>query len=65
MEHLLELKLPCLAAVGRDHRGIWTPEQSFWILGIERLEVIAIGRQFEQNAIVYGELHQPAELQWL
>ncbi|MGL5831995.1 MAG: DUF3293 domain-containing protein [Waterburya sp.] len=63
--HLEELQLPWLEALGRDQTGIWTPEQSFCILGLERLEAIAIGRQFEQNAIVYGELHQPAELQWL
>jgi hypothetical protein len=65
MEHLLKSKLFWLEALGRDQLGIWTPEPSFWIFGIERVEAIAIGRQFEQNAIVYGELHQPAELQWL
>jgi hypothetical protein len=65
MKHLQELQLPWLESIGRDQTGIWTPEQSFWILGIKRFEAIAIGRQFEQNAIVYGELHQPAELQWL
>jgi Protein of unknown function (DUF3293) len=63
--HLAELQLSWLEALGRDQTGIWTPEQSFCILGIGRLEAIAIGRQFEQNAIVYGELYQPAELQWL
>lgn len=63
--HLEELQLFWLDAVGRDQTGIWAPEPSFWISGIGRLEAIAIGRQFEQNAIVYGELHQPAELQWL
>jgi hypothetical protein len=65
MKHLQELQFPCLEALGRDQTGIWTPEQSFWICGVGRLEAISIGRQFEQNAIVYGELHQPAELQWL
>jgi hypothetical protein len=64
-EHLQELQYPWLEALGRDQTGTWTPEPSFWILGIERSQAIAIGRQFEQNAIVYGELHQPAELQWL
>jgi hypothetical protein len=65
MEHLLELKLPWLEALGKDQMGFWTPEPSFWIYGIERVKAIAIGRQFEQNAIVYGELSQPAELQWI
>ncbi|MFM2312762.1 MAG: hypothetical protein RLZZ04_2038 [Cyanobacteriota bacterium] len=63
--HLQELQVPWLAALGMDQTGIWTPEPSFWISGIELLEAIAIGRQFEQNAIVYSELHQSAELQWL
>jgi hypothetical protein len=65
MEHLLKLKLPWLKALSRDQMGFWTPEPGFWIYGIERDKAIAIGRQFEQNAIVYGEIDQPAELQWL
>jgi hypothetical protein len=65
IEHLQELQLPWLEALGKDRTGIWTPEQSLLILGIERSQAIAIGRKFAQNAIVFGELHQPAELQWL
>jgi hypothetical protein len=65
IEHLQQLQLPWLQALGKDRGGIWTLEQSLLILGIERSQAIAIGRKFEQNAIVYGELNQPAELQWL
>jgi hypothetical protein len=65
IEHLQELQLPWLQALGKDRTGIWTPEQSLLILGIERSQAIAIGRKFEQNAIVFGVLNQLAELQWL
>jgi hypothetical protein len=65
IEHLKQLQLPWLEAVGKDPQGIWTPEPSLLILGIERFEAIAIGQRFEQNAIVYGELNQSAELLWL
>jgi hypothetical protein len=51
--------------MGKDPTGVWTPEPSWLILGITRPKAIAIGQKFEQNAIVYGELNQAAELQWL
>jgi hypothetical protein len=65
IKHLTELQLPLFPAMGKDQTGVWTPEASCLILGIDRVQAIAIGRKFEQNAIVYGELNQPAELQWL
>lgn len=64
-KHLQGLQLPLIPAVGKDQTGVWTPELSWLILGITRPQAIAIGRKFEQNAIVYGELNQAAELQWL
>lgn len=65
IEHLQESPWSWLEALGRDRAGVWTPEPSLLILGIDRFEAIAVGRKFEQNAIIYGELNQPAELQWL
>ncbi len=65
IEYLQELPWSWLDAVGKDRSGVWTPEPSLLILGIDRFEAIAVGRKFEQNALVYGELNQPAELQWL
>jgi hypothetical protein len=64
-KHLKGLQLPLIPAMGKDPTGVWTPEPSWLILGITRPQAIAIGRKFEQNAIVYGELNQAAELQWL
>lgn len=46
--------------VGTD--PVWQPEKSLLILGIPKKEAIAIGIQFEQNAIVYGRINEPAEL---
>jgi hypothetical protein len=64
-KHLQGLQLPLIPALGKDPTGVWTPEPSWLILGIARHKAIAIGQKFEQNAIVYGELNQVAELQWL
>ena len=65
IEFLQPLQLTIIDALGRDKSGSWTPEKSFFILGIDRLKAIDIGRNFEQNAIVYGELGKPPKLQWL
>jgi hypothetical protein len=39
--------------VGDD--GQWFPEPSLLIIGITRAETVALGRRFEQRAVVYGE----------
>ena len=65
LDYLSNLQLTSLAAVGKDRKNIWIPEQSLVILGLNRQSAIAIGRKFQQNAIVYGELHQPVELLWV
>ena len=65
VEHLQKFKLAYLPAVGRDIDGIWTPEQSLCIFGVELKRAIAIGQKFNQNAIVYGKLNRPIKLQWL
>lgn len=65
IKYLQELPWSWLDALGKDRTGVWTPEPSLLILGIDRFEAIAVGRKFEQNAIVYGALNQRAELQWL
>ena len=65
IEYLQELKLSYLPAVGKDAKGIWTPEVSLCIFDLELEQAIAIGQKFSQNAIVYGELNEPVELVWL
>ena len=40
----------------------WLAEKSLLIIGATREEGLALGRRFEQLAIVFGERGQPAEL---
>ena len=65
LDYLSSQQLTSLAALGKDRKDIWIPEPSLLIFGLNRTEAIAIGRKFQQNAIVYGELHQPVELLWV
>ena len=46
--------------VGDD--GTHPAEPSYLVLGIARDQAIALARQFDQAAIVFGEINAPAEL---
>ena len=46
--------------VGED--PTWEPELSLFIIGISKGDASKIGKEFEQNAIVYGEVNNPPEL---
>lgn len=46
--------------IGDD--GTWPPEPSYLVLGISRPDAVALGRQFEQAAIVAGDAGGTAEL---
>jgi hypothetical protein len=46
--------------VGED--PTWEPELSLFIIGISKYEASIIGKKFEQNAIVYGEINSEPEL---
>lgn len=48
------------AGVGDD--GIWPPEPSLFIPGISMSEAKKLGKEFEQNAIVFGSKGGKAEL---
>ncbi|MEM9946551.1 MAG: DUF3293 domain-containing protein [Cyanobacteria bacterium P01_D01_bin.36] len=62
---LHSLCLPTFEAVGRDPQGEWPPEDSFLVMGIERGDAIALGKQFHQNAILFGTLETVPQLIWL
>ena len=47
---------------GKGADESWPPEKSLLILGISKEQAIAIGNEYEQNAIVYGEAGQTAQL---
>jgi hypothetical protein len=40
----------------------WEPELSLLIIGISKDDASKIGKKFEQNAIVYGEINSSPEL---
>jgi hypothetical protein len=65
IEFVPALNLTIFDAVGKAKNSAWTPEQSILIVGIKLAEAIALGQQFQQNAIVYGELGQSTQLIWL
>ena len=48
--------------VGTD--PAWEPEESLFIIDIERSAAIEIGRQFDQNAILWGVNGREPELIW-
>jgi len=52
----------CYEGEGRDPQGRWTPERSVLVVGIARAEAEAVGRVFEQNAIVFVEKGRAPEL---
>jgi hypothetical protein len=40
----------------------WKPERSLLVIGISESKAMDIGKAFNQNAIVMGRIHSPAEL---
>jgi len=62
LANLKQLGLPLFNAVGRDESGQWPPEESFFVMGIDRRDAIQMGREFSQNAILYGEMGNSPEL---
>jgi hypothetical protein len=49
-------------AEGKDTLGNWPPEISFFVVNISREQANFLGKKYEQNAIVYGEVEKMAEL---
>lgn len=57
--------LPHRKGLGLDADGNWPAEESFLIAGLDREAALALGRRFEQNAVLFGVLGGPAELLWV
>ena len=51
---LEEMGIPCLQGLGIHPGGTWPGEDSFLALGLEPAPARALGRRFEQNAIVWA-----------
>jgi hypothetical protein len=52
-------------AIGVGDDGSWPAEQSLLVLGIDKAEAVALGRAFEQFAVVVGRRGGPARLAWI
>jgi hypothetical protein len=52
----------CFEGEGRDPQGRWTPERSVLVVGISRADAEAVGRAFEQNAVLFVERGRAPEL---
>ena len=50
---------------GEAAAGDWPPEASLLVIGIDEAEALAIGRRFDEHAIVTGRRDEPARLVWL
>jgi hypothetical protein len=51
-----------LPGEGRDPAGIWEPEQSLLLLGAKRAAAARLAMKYGQNAYVWLQLGEPAEL---
>jgi len=49
-----QLGHPAFPGEGIGDDGVWPPEQSMLVLGIEYVAAIQLGRRFGQRAIVFG-----------
>lgn len=60
-----ERGLAWYVGAGEADDGSWPPEPSLLVLGLARGDAEAIGREFEQSAIVVGKRGGVPELVWL
>lgn len=51
-----------LEAQGKDTIGNWPPEPSFFVANISEDQAIALGKKYQQNAIVYGTINETARI---
>jgi Protein of unknown function (DUF3293) len=49
-------------AEGKDTLGDWPPEISFFVANITEEDAVALGKKYQQNAIVYGRNNETARL---
>ena len=49
-------------AAGKDTLGEWPPEISFFVGNISKEQALFLGKKYQQNAIVYGDVTTPATL---
>ena len=62
MEVIRKMDLDFLNGLGVPSDSSWTPEKSLLVLGLSKEEALSLGKQFDQQAIVFGEYGGEAEL---
>ena len=62
IERVCQLGYPFFLGRGVGESKDWTPEESVLVIGIERSLALDLGYKFGQNAIVFKEITQVAEL---
>ena len=50
------------AAKGKDTHGVWPVEPSYFIVNISKEAAVSLGKKYQQNAIVFGEINSLATL---
>ncbi len=64
-DRLTALAWPFLPGCNLADDDLWPPEPSFLLLAVTPLQVMAIGREFEQRAVICGKRGSLPELCWL
>lgn len=59
-----EKQLTYFKGQGEDPLGVWPPEESFLLLGLNAKEGVTLGRYWQQNAVVLLEKGCPPTLLW-
>lgn len=61
-QYLTKHHLGYIPGYGKPANDDWEGENSFFITNISRVQAMKIGEQFKQNAIIYGNVDEVAEL---
>jgi uncharacterized membrane protein len=59
---LRQAGLRFVAGEGRGDDGTWPAEPSLLVLGLRRAQAAALGRRWQQNAVVFVRRNRPARL---
>lgn len=64
-EHLNQGDFEWFPALSSDPEGGWPDEPGCWVRHLSLAEGVRLARQYEQNAILTGQLHGAVELHWI
>lgn len=64
-KELRSKKMRYIRGRGMPESSDWDAEESFLVFNLDKEKAIQLACEYDQNAIVYGELHDKPELVWL